>query len=121
MGKVSTISSIIGAISGIMLLIFMVTVYMPQSNERLEESTAKLEAASLNMIELCDKLRAQQNQVFIEYGPGTEELSYFMSSNSENFKACKEGIESIKSSCKDSIGRPTNSYVCDDPRLEYLP
>lgn len=121
MSKASTVSSIVGAISGIALLIFMVTTYIPQNNERLEESTTRLEAASLHMIELCDKLRAQQNQIFIEYGPGTEELSYFMSSNSENFKACKEGIESIKSSCKDSIGRPTNTYVCDDPRLVYLP
>lgn len=99
----------------------MITVYIPQSNERLAETTANLEDASLDMIEACDRLRTQQNQAIAEYGPGTEEFSQFMAINKENFKACKEGIESIKNSCNEWMGGLKGSFVCDDPRLEYLP
>ncbi|WP_268543681.1 hypothetical protein [Candidatus Nitrosotenuis cloacae] len=49
MSKASTISSIIGGISGVALLIFIITVYIPHSNERLAESTAKLEDARMKV------------------------------------------------------------------------
>ena len=121
MSKVSTILSVIGTISGIILLILMFTVYMPQSNERLDKSTEKLENASLDVIDSCDRLKTRQRQMILEYGSGTEEFSYFMSINRENFKSCDEGIRSIKESCEQWFGGLKESYVCNDPRLEHLP
>lgn len=113
MGK-KTVLVIIPIIFSIIAIIF---TYQSTSlsHQQVELGNEQVAQASMNVLNACDTLHQQIQNIEVNSGP-SDQLNQFIQSSSDSIKSCKTSLQSIQDSCK---GQPS-MQACKDPRLVDL-
>ena len=113
MGK-KALLAIIPIILGIVAIIFTYQSTL-LSQKQIELGNEQVAQASTNVLNACDSLHQQIQNIEVNSGP-SDQLNQFIQTSSDSMRVVKQVCRSIQDSCK---GQPS-MQACKDPRLVEL-